>query len=100
MGSLGLHWARNLLFLCLLGVPTYCQQAQSSNSPPDSLFSPSAVQILQRDYTKNRTSYLLLDAKTGGDLASNWDNSEKTIPMRCLVKPVTALAYAQPHDFR
>ena len=100
MGSLGLHWARNLLFLCLLAVPAYCQQAQSSSSPLASLFSQSAVQILQRDYTNKGTSYLLLDAKTGGVLASHWDNSEKAIPMGSLVKPFTALAYAQAHDFR
>jgi cell division protein FtsI/penicillin-binding protein 2 len=100
MGSLGLHWARNLLFLCLLSVPAYCQQAQSPNSPPASLFSQSAIQILQLDYTKSGTSYLLLDVKTGGVLASHWNNSEKAIPMGSLVKPFTALAYAEAHDFR
>jgi cell division protein FtsI/penicillin-binding protein 2 len=92
--------ARHLLFLCLLAAPAYCLQAQSSNSPPASLFSQSAVQILRRDYANSETSYLLLDAKTGAVLASGWDNSEKAIPMGSLVKPFTALAYAQAHDFR
>ncbi len=84
----------------LLAVPACCQQTQSSNSPPASLFSQSAVEILRRNFAKSETSYLLLDAKTGAVLASRWDNSEKAIPMGSLVKPFTALAYAQVHDFR
>ncbi len=100
MGSLGRHWARNLLFFSMLAVPVNCQQTQSSNSPPASLFSQSAVQMLQHDYRKSGTSYLLLDVKTGAVLASHWGNSEKAIPMGSLVKPFTALAYAQAHDFR
>jgi cell division protein FtsI/penicillin-binding protein 2 len=81
-------------------MPAFCQQTPSSNSPPASLFSQSAVQILRRDYAKSETSYLLLDAKSGAVLASHWDNSEKPIPLGSLVKPFTALAYAQAHDFR
>ena len=100
MGSIGPPWARHLLFLLLLAVPACCQQTQSPNNPPASLFSQSAVQILRRDYTNSETSYLLLDVKTGAVLASHWDNSEKPIPMGSLVKPFTALAYAQAHDFR
>ena len=42
----------------------------------------------------------MLDVKTGAVLASHWDNSEMAIPMGSLVKPFTALAYAQAHDFR
>lgn len=100
MGSLELRWARHILFLCVLAAPAHCLQAQSSNGPPASLFSQSAAQILQRDYTKSETSYLLLDVKTGAVLASHWENSEKAIPMGSVVKPFTALAYAQAHDFR
>jgi cell division protein FtsI/penicillin-binding protein 2 len=100
MGSIGSQRARHLLFFFLLAVPAYCQQTQSSNSPSASLFSQSAVEILRRDFAKSGTSYLLLDVKTGAALASRWDNSEKAIPMGSLVKPFTALAYAQGHDFR
>ena len=99
MGSIALQRARLILFLFLLIVPVYGQQTQS-NRPPASLFSQSAAEILRRDFAKSGTSYLLLDAKTGGVLASRWDNSEKAIPMGSLVKPFTALAYAQAHDFR
>ena len=100
MGSIGPQWARNLLFLFLLAVPAPGQEAQPSNSPPASLFSQSAAEILRHDFTKSETSYLLLDAKTGAVLASRWDNLEKAVPMGSLVKPFTALAYAQAHDFR
>ena len=100
MGPIGPRWVRQLLFLFLLAVPAYCQQTQSANSAPASLFSQSAAEILGRDFAKSGTSYLLLDAKTGVILASRWDNPEKAIPMGSLVKPFTALAYAQAHDFR
>ena len=60
----------------------------------------SAVEILQRDYSTSETSYLLLDARSGALLASRWENSEKPIPLGSLVKPFTALAYAEAHDFR
>jgi cell division protein FtsI/penicillin-binding protein 2 len=100
MGSIGPQRTRHLLLFFLLAVPACCQQTQSSNSPPASLFSQSAVEILRRNFAKSETSYLLLDAKTGAVLASRWDNSEKAIPMGSLVKPFTALAYAQMHDFR
>jgi cell division protein FtsI/penicillin-binding protein 2 len=99
MGSIDPRLARPLLFLFLLAAPACCQQTQSSSSPSASLFSQSAVEILRRDFAKGETSYLLLDAKTGAVLASRWDNSEKAIPMGSLVKPFTALAYAQVHDF-
>ena len=100
MGSIGPQRARQLLILFLFAAPARCQQTQSSNSPPASLFSQSAVEILRRDFAKSETSYLLLDVKTGAVLASRWDNSDKAIPMGSLVKPFTALAYAQAHDFR
>lgn len=100
MGSIGPRCARDSLLFLSLAVPLCCQQTQSSNSPPASLFSQSAVQILRRDYAKSETSYLLLDVKTGTVLASRWDNSEKPIPMGSLVKPFAALTYAQAHDFR
>lgn len=100
MGPISPQRAWHLLLFLLLAVPAFCQQAQPSNSLSGSLFSQSAAQILRRDYAKRETSYILLDARSGALLASNWDNSEKSIPMGSLVKPFTALAYAQVHDFR
>ena len=100
MGPIGPQRACRLLFLLLLAVPAHCQRTQSANGAPASLFSQSAAEILRRDFAKTGTSYLLLDAKTGVVLASRWDYPEKPIPMGSLVKPFTALAYAQAHDFR
>jgi cell division protein FtsI/penicillin-binding protein 2 len=100
MGAITAKWAQRFLLFLFFAVPTFCQQTQPSNGPPGSLFSQSAVEILRRDYAKSATSYLLLDAKSGAVLARHWDNSERPIPLGSLVKPFTALAYAQAHDFR
>ena len=100
MGSIGPKCAWHPLVILFLAVPALCQQTQPANGSPGSLFSQSAAQILRRDYAKSETSYLLLDARSGALLASHWDNSDKPIPLGSLVKPFTALAYAEAHDFR
>jgi cell division protein FtsI/penicillin-binding protein 2 len=41
----------------------------------------------------------LLDARTGHTLTSRWDNIDSSIPLGSLVKPFTALAYGEQHDF-
>ena len=64
-----------------------------------SLFTQSAAEILRRDFANSGASYLLLDARSGNILASRWDNYENPIPLGSLVKPFTALAYAQAHEF-
>lgn len=78
--------------------------ARSQNRPPPdtsrSLFSQSAVEILQRKFADSGASYLLLDANSETLLASHWENYERPIPLGSLVKPFTALAYANAHDFR
>ena len=58
------------------------------------------MQVLEREFSDNSVSYLLLDANSGVLLASHWENSGKPIPLGSLVKPFTALAYAGAHDFR
>jgi hypothetical protein len=65
-----------------------------------SLFAQSAARILDRDFSRSEISFLLLDARTGALLASQWVNPEKPIPLGSLVKPFTALAYAERHQFR
>jgi cell division protein FtsI/penicillin-binding protein 2 len=45
------------------------------------------------------TAYLLLDASTRELLASRWDDSDRPLPVGSLIKPFTALAYAQGHAF-
>jgi D-alanyl-D-alanine carboxypeptidase len=85
---------RFLLFF-FLAAPAFCQQSKPLSSATRSLFSQSAVEILQRDYSTSEISYLLLDARSGALLASHWENFEKPIPLGSLVKPFTALAYAE-----
>ena len=89
-----------LAWVALFTTPVLAQQSRQQTGPPHSLFSQSAVEILQREYGKSEISYLLLDADSGTVLANHWENPGKPIPMGSLVKPFTALAYAEVHDFR
>jgi cell division protein FtsI/penicillin-binding protein 2 len=89
-----------LLPLLLLPYSIWAQAASSSHSPQHALFTQSAVQILEREFTNAGESYLLLDAQSGALLASHWKHYEKPIPLGSLVKPFTAMAYAAAHDYR
>jgi cell division protein FtsI/penicillin-binding protein 2 len=91
-----------LLFAIFLLLP--CLLARSAaqttpRNPPGSLFTQSAVQVFNRDFSDSNTSYLLFDAHSGVLLISHWENENKPIPMGSLVKPFTALAYAAAHDY-
>ena len=74
--------------------------AQDSSGPAKSLFTQSAVLVLERDFPSRDISYLLFDARTGTLLSSRWDDPAKPIPLGSLVKPFTALAYAETHEYR
>jgi cell division protein FtsI/penicillin-binding protein 2 len=95
--------ARNiawLLVVAFVAAPAFSQQPRQENGLSHSLFSQSAAEILQLEYGKGEISYLLVDADSGALLAAHWENPDKPIPMGSLVKPFTALAYAEEHDFR
>jgi len=64
------------------------------------LFAQSAGQALNRDFQGDEISFLLLDARTGAVLASRWDHPESPIPLGSLLKPFTALAYGELHEFK
>ena len=101
MGSLTRLGISAFLILALLPCLPGHNAAQSPlTAPPPTLFSQSAVQVLEREFSGSSVSYLLLDANSGVLLASHWENSGKPIPLGSLVKPFTALAYAGAHDFR
>jgi cell division protein FtsI/penicillin-binding protein 2 len=74
--------------------------AASADHPEASLFAQSAAEALNRGFPSPDISFLLLDAHTGNLLASRWDHPNTPIPMGSLVKPFTALAYGEQHDFR
>jgi hypothetical protein len=71
---------------------------QDSPAPPKSLFSQSAVLVLEREFSSRDISFLLFDARTGTLLSSRWEDPAKPIPLGSLVKPFTALAYGEKHD--
>lgn len=74
--------------------------AVSERPSTPSLFAQSATEALARDFPSHDISFLLLDAHTGRVLASRWDRPDTPIPMGSLLKPFTALAYGEQHDFR
>jgi hypothetical protein len=71
---------------------------QDTPAPAKSLFSQSAVLVLEREFSSSDISYLLFDARTGTLLSSHWEDPAKPIPLGSLVKPFTALAYGETHD--
>jgi len=99
MGSLIERGLVGVAAMILFGAPVSPQHANVENVRR-TLHSQSAVAALQRKYGKSDVSYLLVDADSGAILASHWKEPEKAIPMGSLVKPFTALAYAEGHDFR
>src|SRR5438309_3129300 len=72
--------------------------AQDSTPQVKSLFSQSAVLVLEKEFSSRDISYLLFDARTGTLLSSRWEHSAKPIPLGSLVKPFTALAYGEAHE--
>jgi len=74
--------------------------AQSTAPPPKSLFAQSAVQILDREFRDGGVSYFLFDARTANLLSSHWEDPARPVPLGSLIKPFTALAYAETHDFQ
>jgi cell division protein FtsI/penicillin-binding protein 2 len=94
---------RTSLILIVLALSFSSGRAGSAvpeRSPGPSLFAQSAAEALAHDFPSRDTSFLLLDAQTGRVLASRWDQPDTPIPMGSLLKPFTALAYGQQHDFR
>jgi len=106
--------------LCAVGwiLLIACQEqlgAQGSTAPSASLFLQSAARSLTHvleqcgtsravaDFLcsqRQNLSYLLIDAQSGTVLPGDWPGSETPIPMGSLVKPFTALAYGEKHEFK
>jgi cell division protein FtsI/penicillin-binding protein 2 len=88
-----------LLLLSTCSVLTNSTPQAPPANTAHSLYSQAAIQVLDREFTQPGLSYLLVDAHSGVVLTSRWKNYDKPIPLGSLVKPFTALAYAQSHDF-
>lgn len=74
--------------------------SNSAENPDASLFAQSAAAALSHDFPGRDISFLVLDTHTGRLLASRWEQPDTPIPMGSLVKPFTALAYGEQHEFR
>src|SRR5712691_2651047 len=82
----------------LSGLSDATSPDQDSPSPTKSLFSQSAVLVLEREFSSSDVSYLLLDARSGVLLSSHWEDPAKPIPLGSLVKPFTAITYGETHQ--
>jgi cell division protein FtsI/penicillin-binding protein 2 len=74
--------------------------SRSAGAESEELFRKTASEVLARDFPSADLSYLLLDLRTRTFIATRWQDSNKEIPVGSLVKPFTAIAYAQTHAFR
>ncbi len=72
----------------------------SADASQSSLYGQSAALLLEQKFPDPDISYLLLDATTGALLAERWPDYGRAVPVGSLVKPFTAFAYGQAHDFR
>jgi cell division protein FtsI/penicillin-binding protein 2 len=68
--------------------------------PQPSLDRGSSARLLERNFPEAPVEYILLDARTGDVLASRWDGPDRPVPLGSLVKPFTALAYGEEHNFQ
>ncbi len=65
----------------------------------DALYARTASQILRRQFSSPDVSYLLLDVQSGSVIASRWEAGDKPVGVGSLLKPFTAMAYAEAHRF-
>src|SRR5437868_1911181 len=81
-----------LIMLCLLGSVLPC----SAQAPLD---QQSSALLLQRKFPQKEIEYILLDPRSGDVLSSRWAGLDDPAPLGSLVKPFTALAYGEEHNF-
>jgi cell division protein FtsI/penicillin-binding protein 2 len=68
-------------------------------SPSAALHQQSLARLLEQRFPEPNLSYLLLDARTGDQIAARWEKVSEPLPMGSLLKPFTALAYGEAHSF-
>lgn len=72
--------------------------AQSSHQ--ESAYLQNASRVMAREYRSRDVSYILMDLRTGAFINAGWHSITEPLPAGSLVKPFTALAYAESHGFR
>lgn len=80
---------------CCYSLPLLLVPAQAA-----SLHDLSTEKLLAQRFPQPAVSYLLVDIRSRDVVATRWSEPEKPIPLGSLVKPFTALAYGEGHDFR
>src|SRR3954454_7932721 len=68
--------------------------------PQPALDRESSARLLDHNFPDTAVEYILLDARTGDLLTSRWDAPDQPVPLGSLVKPFTALAYGEEHNFQ
>ena len=66
----------------------------------NSLYAQALSALLAREFPGSDISYLVLDARTGAILAFRWNDLDRPVPVGSLVKPFTAVAYAEAHGLK
>jgi hypothetical protein len=85
-----------MLILAIAGATVIAQESSKANEA----YIGNASRVLAREYTSPDISYLLRDIRTGAMVGRGWSDIEQPIPAGSLVKPFTAVAYAESHNFR
>src|SRR3954467_52631 len=68
--------------------------------PQPALDRESSARLLDHNFPDTAVEYILLNARTGDLLTSRWDAPDQPVPLGSLVKPFTALAYGEEHNFQ
>jgi cell division protein FtsI/penicillin-binding protein 2 len=84
------HWWLRVLLLAS-GALSCAAQAPLSQQ--------SATLLLERRFPQKEIEYILVDARSGDLLSSRWAGADEPAPLGSLVKPFTALAYGEEHNF-
>jgi len=89
------------LVFVIVGASSIGARAPATDNDADAAAYTHAVsELWARQFPSPDISYLLLDLKSNSIGAQRWDDAEKPVPAGSLVKPFTAIAYAENHDFR
>jgi cell division protein FtsI/penicillin-binding protein 2 len=57
------------------------------------------IEVHRSELALGKPAYVLVDAATGRVLDARWDDLQAPLPIGSLIKPFTALAYADTHQF-
>lgn len=103
-GKRRITWRTSVVLFAVCAATALAATSSRRNAVPtktdDSLFSRTAAKVLERKFSSPDISYLLMDTRSGRIIAKRWESSDGPIPVGSLVKPFTALAYAEGHSFR